>query len=351
MTTDPAAGGNSRAADVLRFWRRAAPKFNLPAGDSIQATCLSESRLNLVYRVTDETAPGFQAVVRWPRGSLLRVDPRAGEAARLTIIAGESGLAPRVLMWDQGALELDGQPVVVTEAVADQPPPAAWFPDNLRQAATLLARLHRDEDLTDILEKFERGDPRSDCLAAARAAWADVQWRVDSLGGSPLPPAAVNVLPELETYTRWFGAQIQPHRAAFQSKRVGPAHGDVNRSNWLVDAANRVFLVDWDRAHFDDPALDVGMLLHWYVPTALWSVFAREYAVGGHVRPDPEALLARARIRYPLHAIDVCLWRLERLAEDGAADKADAADEADALAFLGPFLADLRRLRAGTFGA
>jgi len=233
----------------------------------------------------------------------------------------------------------------VSEYVADRPPAVAWFQDNLRQAATMLARLHRDEDLSDVLEKFGRGDARSDCLAAARAAWADLLLRIEALRGAGGSTGVAGLLPELETYARWFGAQIQPHLAAFRGNRVGPVHGDVNRSNWLVDAHNRVYLVDWDRARLDDPALDVGMLLHWYVPAALWPLFVREYAVGGLVRPDPEALLARARIRYPLHAVDVCLWRLERLAE------ASPADEADALAFLEPFLSDLRRLRAGTFGA
>ena len=35
----------------------------------------------------------------------------------------------------------------------------------------------------------------------------------------------------------------------------------------------RVYLVDWDKAWLDDPALDVSMLLYWYIDPALWPVF------------------------------------------------------------------------------
>lgn len=337
MTVDP----GPRAADVLRFWRRAAPKFGLPAPEETLAAEYYASPRTLAYLVTVDD---LRAVVRWPRGSLLRYDQAARDAARLFIAAAEAGLAPRVLLWEQGALELDGQPVVVSEYIAGPPLPPDWFRDNVRQAATLLARLHRDEALTDLLEHMGRGDPRGDCLAAARAAWADVQARYAALRPRDWSPAVRGVLDELAGYIPWFGTQIQPHLGAFRGHRVGPVHGDLNDSNWLADDDNRVYLVDWEQARLDDPALDVGMVLHWYVPPVLWPLFVREYVTGGSIRLDADALLIRARIRYPLHIINLCLWRLEQMAESSG------DDEADALAFMGVFLADLRRLRAGTFG-
>ena len=57
-----------------------------------------------------------------------------------------------------------------------------------------------------------------------------------------------------------------------------------------------------------------------------------------------DALLTRAGVRYPLHAIEVCVWQLERLAGGQATLEQTAA-------FVEIFLADLRQLRAGTFGA
>jgi thiamine kinase-like enzyme len=329
----------ARTQAVLKFWQRMAPKFGLPPAESAQP--IVQNGRTFVFLVQ---AGALLAAVRWPRGSLLRVDLLAGEAARLFLIAAESGLAPRVFFWERGALELDGQPVVVSEYVTPNALPPAWFRDNIRQVAALLARLHRDENLRDALEDLDRGDVRGDCLAAARAAWADLQTRHAALEDRMLPAPVEAVLADLSGYIAWFGAQIQPNLSAFRGRPVGPAHGDVNCANWLADEQNRVYLVDWEQTRLEDPALDVGMLLHWYVPVSLWPVFVREYAAGGVVRPDTAALLTRARIRYPLHAINVCLWLVEQMV-------AGEEEQAVVLASAGPFLQDLRLLRAGTFGA
>jgi aminoglycoside phosphotransferase (APT) family kinase protein len=324
---------------VRRFWRRAAPKFGLPAElDAVTVRASSPRAIVVMVRAGEK-----RMIVRGPPGALLRVDPEAGRAARLQLFVGETGLGPRVLFWEQGALELDGQPVVVSEAVEGREPDRDWFRDNLRQAAAMLARLHRDADLGEALENQGRGDPRADCLAMARAARADLEARLDRLAGQDWPPEAAALLPRLAGHLAWFGAQIQGQRAAFSGVRVGPVHGDVNNSNWLIDGANRAWLIDWDGLRLEDPALDLGMLLHWYVPPALWPVFALAYAEGGEFRPDPEALLARARLRYPLHALHLGLHGLEAL-------RAGEFTLAEALAFVEPFLSDLDRLRGGRFG-
>ncbi len=324
---------------VRQFWRRAAPKFDLPAEvDEVTLRAASPRAIVAVVRVGER-----RMAVRWPPGSLLRIDPAAVLAARLHFFAAQTGLTPPVLFWEQGALELDGQPVVVSDWVEGLNPDREWFRDNLRQAAAMLARLHRDSDLVDRLETYGRGDPRADCLAAARAARADLETRLGDLTRQDWPSEAAAILPRLARHLAWFGAQIQGQRAAFAGVRLGPAHGDVNNSNWLVDVAGRAWLVDWDGLRLDDPALDVGMLLHWYVPPALWPVFARAYAEGGDPRPDPEALLARARLRYPLHALHLGLGGLEAL-------RAGELTLAEALTFIDDFLSDLDRLRAGRFG-
>jgi hypothetical protein len=284
----------------------------------------------------------------WRRGSLVRVDEGAIKSAKAHLFAAEAGLAPRVLFWQPGPFELGGQPVVVSEYVDSPPLDRAWFRDHLRPAATLLARLHRDTDLTDALDALDRGDARGDCLAAARATRASLEERLAALTGRDWPPPMSDVLARLEAHLAWFGAQIQPNLAAFAGQRVGPGHGDVQRGNWLAGPDGRVVLVDWDKVWLDDPALDLGMLLHWYVDPALWPVVLREYATGGDFRPDVDALLIRARIRYPLHAIGLCLWAIEGLPKLENERFPAAMDEA--LAFIDEFLPDLDRLRAGRFG-
>lgn len=54
-------------------------------------------------------------------------------------------------------------------------------------------------------------------------------------------------------------------------------HGDVNHNNWLLSDKGETFLIDWDGATIADPAFDLGVLLHWYVPKNKWSHWLSHY--------------------------------------------------------------------------
>ena len=163
---------------VRAFWARVAPDYGLPAPPDLALATLKRSPTTGAYRVT---AGDVQAVVRWRRGSLVRVDEAVLRGAKAHLFAAEAGLAPRVLFWQPGPFELGGQPVIVSEYVESPSLDRAWFREHLRQAATLLARLHRDADLTDALDALDRGQARSDCLAAARGARAALEERLVAL--------------------------------------------------------------------------------------------------------------------------------------------------------------------------
>jgi thiamine kinase-like enzyme len=47
-------------------------------------------------------------------------------------------------------------------------------------------------------------------------------------------------------------------------------HGDVNHNNWLLAEDNQLYLIDWDGAMIADPAIDLGLLLYWYIPEENW---------------------------------------------------------------------------------
>ena len=55
------------------------------------------------------------------------------------------------------------------------------------------------------------------------------------------------------------------------------AHGDVNHNNWLLSDLNELYLIDWDGAMIADPALDIGLMLYWYIPRKDWSVWLMQY--------------------------------------------------------------------------
>ncbi|CAM4150387.1 phosphotransferase [Bacillus manliponensis] len=73
-------------------------------------------------------------------------------------------------------------------------------------------------------------------------------------------------------------------------EHVAVCHCDVNHNNWLLSDENELFLIDWDGAVIADPALDVGMLLHWYIPREEWSNWLESYGL-----EMTESLLARMK--------------------------------------------------------
>nr|WP_263325385.1 phosphotransferase family protein [Neobacillus sp. Marseille-Q6967] len=54
-------------------------------------------------------------------------------------------------------------------------------------------------------------------------------------------------------------------------------HGDVNHNNWLLTEDNQLYLIDWDGAMIADPAIDLGMLLYWYIPKENWNSWLEMY--------------------------------------------------------------------------
>jgi thiamine kinase-like enzyme len=54
-------------------------------------------------------------------------------------------------------------------------------------------------------------------------------------------------------------------------------HGDVNHNNWLLAEDNQLYLIDWDGAMIADPAIDLGLLLYWYIPEGNWQDWLNMY--------------------------------------------------------------------------
>lgn len=56
-------------------------------------------------------------------------------------------------------------------------------------------------------------------------------------------------------------------------------HCDVNHNNWLLTESNQLYLIDWDGAMIADPAIDLGMMLYWYLPQDKWSEWLAMYEI------------------------------------------------------------------------
>ncbi|RBP93805.1 thiamine kinase-like enzyme [Cytobacillus firmus] len=107
------------------------------------------------------------------------------------------------------------------------------------------------------------------------------------MGKSPLQPETLLCLieEELDCDLKEQAAVIQS--VDFLKKEVSHihceentvCHCDVNHNNWLLSENNQLYLIDWDGAMIADPAIDLGMLLYWYIPKEEWPNWLERYGI------------------------------------------------------------------------
>jgi Ser/Thr protein kinase RdoA (MazF antagonist) len=79
-------------------------------------------------------------------------------------------------------------------------------------------------------------------------------------------------------------------------EQLHPVHGDFSADQVIVDRADQVTVTDWDRARWDDPAVDLGSLRAAGVPPAAYERLLAGYATVRPVPPTVDWHLARARL-------------------------------------------------------
>jgi len=107
------------------------------------------------------------------------------------------------------------------------------------------------------------------------------------MGKSPLQPETLLRLieEELDCDLKEQAAVIQS--VDFLKKEVSHihceentvCHCDVNHNNWLLSENNQLYLIDWDGAMIADPAIDLGMLLYWYISKEEWPNWLERYGI------------------------------------------------------------------------
>lgn len=56
-------------------------------------------------------------------------------------------------------------------------------------------------------------------------------------------------------------------------------HGDLNHNNWLLTESDQLYLIDWEGAVIADRALDLSMILYWYVERDEWTDWLNHYGL------------------------------------------------------------------------
>ena len=92
-------------------------------------------------------------------------------------------------------------------------------------------------------------------------------------------------------------------------------HCDVNHNNWLLTEKDELFLIDWDGAMIADPAIDIGMLLHFYIPKNEWKTWLESYEI-----ELTDSLIARMQWYVIIQSILAIQWhksknRLDEMGE------------------------------------
>lgn len=132
---------------------------------------------------------------------------------------------------------------------------------NGENVAELLRKIHHSKELLDMLKR---------------------------LGKQPLTPSIILedlkqtvefenfFLPEIMQAIRYLESDL-PY-VDCDEKVV--CHCDVNHNNWLLsDDDEQLYLIDWDGALIADPAIDIGMLLYWYIDEKDWESWLSTYGL------------------------------------------------------------------------
>ncbi|SEU07942.1 Thiamine kinase [Salinibacillus kushneri] len=130
------------------------------------------------------------------------------------------------------------------------------------QVSSLLSKIHHS---TELLHMFMR------------------------MGKKPLEPEFIlKHLRETHLYQSKVDTSIDIHKGLkflqeflpyVQKQKKVVCHCDVNHNNWLLARNDELYLIDWDNAMIVDPAMDIGLLLHNYVPENEWGQWLSTYGI------------------------------------------------------------------------
>jgi thiamine kinase-like enzyme len=120
------------------------------------------------------------------------------------------------------------------------------------------------ERVAKLLKKIHRSEPMLGMLGR--------------LGKTPLLPDSFLQMVESELDEEIFSLPEVQKSIVFLKEEVANicseekvvCHCDVNHNNWLLAEDNQLYLIDWDGAMVADPAIDLGLLLYWYIPEESW---------------------------------------------------------------------------------
>lgn len=131
---------------------------------------------------------------------------------------------------------------------------------NKETVAQLLHKIHHSKELLDMLTRLGKEPVEPSTI------FEDIKngMAADLLSLDVIQKSLAFLLKEM--------ANVQ-----YKDKVV--CHCDLNHNNWLLSHSNELFLIDWDGAVIADPAIDLCMLLYWYIPEQEWKDWVATYGI------------------------------------------------------------------------
>ena len=197
-------------------------------------------------------------------------------------------LTPPVLA--QGSLE-DGTTILVQPFIEGRHPTRQDYRAHLEQFANAIHRLHHSPMLRLILPASASQlyrDAGLESLRRIREKWLRYRQQV----------------PEHAAFVDESLAELEQRVGRFQGGGLVASHNDICNANWLLSEDGRLYLIDLESMSLDDPALDIGATLWWYVAPELREPFLEivGYAGDGQFQN-------RMSVRMAMHCLDIALPR------------------------------------------
>jgi thiamine kinase-like enzyme len=158
-----------------------------------------------------------------------------------------------------------------------------------------------DEKVAKLLRKIHRSEPLKGMLS--------------KLGKQPLMPETylkmvqggldneLMQIPSVKKSVEFLAREVQH----LNCDKFVVCHGDVNHNNWLLGENNQLYLIDWDSAMIGDPAIDLGLLLYWYIPEEKWKDWLKIYGVD-----DSDDLKLRMKWYVLAHTLVSIHWHKQK---------------------------------------
>lgn len=159
-----------------------------------------------------------------------------------------------------------------------------------KQVAALLSKIHNSSELLHMLMRMGKKP------VTPNDRFLQVKDQLNRKGITDKYPEVAEAVDNLE--------RLLP--VTNEQKQV-VCHCDLNHNNLLLTNEGQLYLVDWENAMIADPAMDVGIVLKWYIPHEDWDNWLREYGVA-----RDQLLMGRMYWYLLLDSLYFLNWHLQR---------------------------------------